>query len=190
MNRETATAEEFEGLVQKLLAANSGFDFEQMADLLTIIVSRRMRTVEQLLQQQERGQLAAGAADAQQLQQRAEVVTAAVVSTPELESCSTEERTQIQLLHCALDLKRASDVLQELQHAYVAALERNQAWCLKQKGKQDMLRHSAVTTVQPVAQVHVQLKEVQSDPSQLPTWVTDAITLVSEARGVVETLAR
>jgi hypothetical protein len=52
--RETASAEEFEELVQRLLAANSGFSWQHFADFLTTIINRRLATARQQQQQVQR----------------------------------------------------------------------------------------------------------------------------------------
>jgi hypothetical protein len=54
-HRDTASPAEFEDLVQRMLAANSGFDFEQFAALLATIMQRRLAALQQQQQQQERG---------------------------------------------------------------------------------------------------------------------------------------
>jgi hypothetical protein len=51
--RETASAEEFEELVQRLLAADCGFSWQDFSEFLSTIIYRRLATARQLQQQQQ-----------------------------------------------------------------------------------------------------------------------------------------
>lgn len=104
--RSTATASEFEGLVQRMLAANSGFGFAQFADLLGTIIGRRADTARQLLAALH------GASPTQQQQQQQAV----------------DAVRDVALLACALDLSRAAAVLQQVVATASDAAASNAAW--------------------------------------------------------------
>ncbi|KAF6256835.1 hypothetical protein COO60DRAFT_1656529 [Scenedesmus sp. NREL 46B-D3] len=100
--RATAGAEEFEELVQRLLAANSGFSWQDFAELLCTIISRRLQAAQQLQQRQS----------GQAQQQRAEDQQTAVQQGEAAAEAATLQ-LQLQTMHCALDLHRAAAVLQQ-----------------------------------------------------------------------------
>jgi hypothetical protein len=157
LHRETASAEEFEELVQRLLAANSGFSWQDFADFLSSIISRRRITAQQLQQQQGEE----GARQQSKLQQDTEseqeqeqeqvpqkgeqqlaVLGVPAASAAERPADGPEQNAaaaapnqhvglQLQLMHCAFDLQRAASVLQQVQQAYIAAAAHNAAWCEK-----------------------------------------------------------
>lgn len=98
-----------------MLAANSGFNLESFAAFLATIINRRLETV----QQQRAGSVAAVSADGS--------------ATGGFIACQfqMQPQPQLQLLHCALDLARASSVLQQVRDAYVTAAAHNVAWWQK-----------------------------------------------------------
>lgn len=100
--------------MQKMLAANSGFDFQDFAGFVTCIVQRRLRTAQQLL----------------------------LDSKHEQEHCAPHPQEdddgvllwgrQLRPLHLAFDLTRAAHVLKQVQSAVQDAAARNTACCTSQ----------------------------------------------------------
>jgi len=101
---DTADAAEFEGLVQRLLLTNSGFNFEGFADLLVTVIGRRCNDLLQMREQQQQ----------QEQSQQQQLLLLLLL---------------LRQLHVALDLSRAGTVLEAVCAAAHDAAAKNAAWC-------------------------------------------------------------
>lgn len=138
--------------MQRLLAANSGFSWQDFAEFLSTIISRRLDSALQLQQQQHEQQqdeahkhsLQRCAMTQQQQQQGAnhqpvaggadasaagDLPAGAVSCAMEQHATTESVQLQLQLMHCAFDLQRAAAVLQQVQQAFAEATAHNAAWC-------------------------------------------------------------
>lgn len=169
LHRDTASPQEVEELVQKMLAANSGFDFAGFAAFVLCIVRRRLRTVQSLLEQpvllQEQQQPHLQPPPLPQLQ---------MLTAPLSElwgSVGGEAEVRLQL---AFDLTRAANVLQLLLDAMQRAAERNAAWFVKAGGSRASVNGVATATA--------------AGAVQLPAWVHEVAEAVGAAQAAVQQL--
>jgi hypothetical protein len=126
--REGCTPAEFEGLVQRNVAANAGLGFAGLADLAATIARRELRRMAGCVETPGAGDSAApvaGHVSAGGCGRCAEAEAEAAASAAEAlaacceraggEAATQLPHTQIQQLHCVFNLRRALFVLEALE---------------------------------------------------------------------------
>jgi hypothetical protein len=133
---------------------------------------------------------------------------AAAVGCSEYQSAQTAEmefrlESQLQMLHCALDLQRAATGLQQVQQAYAAGAAHNAAWCAKHNsssngsssrwlsrlaGQQQQQQHGQQARESSESNCNATAVQAADGVGALPAWVVDAGDLAQVALQEVEQL--